>query len=220
MAGVGHSMAQPNGFVAPMEVVGESDINTGVAIMNLENSSARLDLQLCDRDGSVLAQASIDLLGQGHLASFLPLFDWFPPVDFSAFDGLLKVTSTRELAATVIQTRPGQFATLPVVPLPLQGVVNTAASAQSPGAESGTELHFAQFADGEGLFSEIILFSLDNSGPANATIQLKDSVGNPLEVDLNGTVEAGQLEAAIPAGGLRRFRTDGLGDLARIMQEI
>ncbi len=176
--------------------------------------SARLDLQLCDQDGFVLAQASIDLTGQGHVASFLPAFDWSPPVDFSAFDGLLKVTSTHELAATVIQTRPGQFATLPVVSLPLQGVVNADPSPQSPGAGGGTELHFAQFADGEGLFSEIILFSLDNSGPANATIQLKDSDGNPLTIDLNGTVEAGQLEAVIPAGGVRRFKTDGLGDLA------
>ena len=41
LAGVGNSAAQPDGFVAPMEVVGESDINTGVAIVNLEDSAAR-----------------------------------------------------------------------------------------------------------------------------------------------------------------------------------
>ncbi len=213
LAGVGNSAALPDGFVAPMEVVGESDINTGVAIVNLEDSAARLDLQLCDQDGLVLSQASIDLVGQGHVASFLPAFDWSPSVDFSAFDGLLKVTSSHKLAATVIQTRPGQFATLPVVPMPLQAAVDADPSPQGPGAGSGTELHFAQFADGGGLFSEIVLFNLDNSGPANVTIELKDSDGNPLVVDLNGAVEAGQLEAALPAGGLRRFRTDGLGDL-------
>ena len=212
LAGVGNSVAQPDGFVAPMEVVGESELNTGVAIVNLEDSAAQLDLQLCDRDGFVLAQALIDLSGQGHLASFLPVFDWSPSVDFSSFDGLLKVTSTCKLAATVIQTRPGQFATLPVVALPLQGVVNAAAAPQGPGAGNGTELHFAQFADGGGLFSEIVLFNLDSSGPAEATIQLSETDGHPLVVDLNGTVEAGQLEIAIPAGGLRRFKTDGLGD--------
>ena len=52
----------------------------------------------------------------GHLALFVTQFDWNQLVDFSAFEGILKVTSSGRIAATVIQTRPGQFATLPVTP--------------------------------------------------------------------------------------------------------
>ena len=43
---------------------------------------------------------------------------WDEPVDFSHFEGLLRVRSGGKTAATVIQTRPGQFATMPVAPKP------------------------------------------------------------------------------------------------------
>ncbi len=51
----------------------------------------------------------------GHLAKFLDEF--FPNLDFSDFASLLKVTADGRTAATVIQTRPNQFATMPVAEL-------------------------------------------------------------------------------------------------------
>ena len=117
LAGVGSSVAQTDGFTAPMETNSTSGINTGIAVMNLEEGAVSLDLQLCDRDGAVLASAPAMLPGMGHLAAFLSEFAWSPAVDFSDFEGTLKVTADGSIAATVIQTRPGQFATLPVVPL-------------------------------------------------------------------------------------------------------
>ena len=117
LAGVGSSVAQTDGFTAPMETNSTSGINTGIAVMNLEEGAVSLDLQLCDRDGAVLASAAAMLPGMGHLATFLSEFAWSPAVDFSDFEGTLKVTADGSIAATVIQTRPGQFATLPVVPL-------------------------------------------------------------------------------------------------------
>jgi len=45
---------------------------------------------------------------------------------------------------------------------------------------------FAQFADGAGLFSQIVLFNLDRDLEANVTLVLRDNEGNPLSVDLNG----------------------------------
>ena len=203
LAGVGSSETQPTGFVAPIETNIGSEINTGIAVLNLEESSVDLTLQLTDRDGAVVASAQAVLPGLGHLATFLPDFSWSSAVDFSDFEGTVKVSATGPIAGTVIQTRPRQLATLPIVPFQVQ-----------PAEGRNADLNFAQFADGAGLFSQIILFNLDPDLEANVTLVLRDNEGIPLSVDLNGEPVSGQMTALIPAGGLRRFRTDGLGDLA------
>ena len=209
LAGVGSSVAQTDGFTAPMETNSTSGINTGIAVMNLEEGAVSLDLQLCDQDGAVLASAPAMLPGMGHLAAFLSEFAWSPAVDFSDFEGTLKVTTDGSIAATVIQTRPGQFATLPVVSLASQGITSLPRQAQ----EGDVELYFAQFGDGAALFSHIILFNLDPNMEATITMILKDNDGNPLSVNLNGELVTGEKTVMIPAGGLRSFKTDGLGDL-------
>ena len=79
---------------------------------NLENSEATVDLTLCDPGGDVLATAQVMLAAMGHLAQFVDEFQWDANVDFSNFQGLLKVTASESVAATVIQTRPGEFAGL------------------------------------------------------------------------------------------------------------
>ena len=202
LAGVGSSVVRPTGFVAPMEISTGSEINTGIAVANLEDVLVSLSLELVDGDGAVVASAQAALSGLGHLATFLPDFSWSPEVDFSDFEGTVKVSATGPIAGTVIQVRPGQLATLPVVPFPVQPALGT-----------NIELNFAQFADGAGLFSQIILFNLAADMEANVTLVLRDNEGNPLSVDLNGEQVSGQMAALIPAGGLRSFKTSGLGEL-------
>jgi hypothetical protein len=116
LAGVGSSRAL-RGFVAPIETNTEAGINTGVAMMNLEEEAVTVSLTLLNRDGEQLAVAQIVLPGMGHLSSFLDEADkiqWSQQVDFSDFEGVLRATATGKIAATVVQTRPGQFATMPV----------------------------------------------------------------------------------------------------------
>ena len=72
---------------------------------------------------------------------------------------------------------------------------------------------FAQFGDGAALFSHIILFNLDPDMEATVRMILKDNDGNPLSVNLDGELVTGEKTIMIPAGGLRSFKTDGLGDL-------
>ena len=74
------------------------------------------------------------------------------------------------------------------------------------------KLFFAQFADGEGLSSQMTLFNASTTA-ANILILVKDDQGLPLSVDLNGEEIPGQLNAVLAAGGLAVFETDGLGDL-------
>ena len=86
--------------------------------MNLQDVAVTVDLTLLDSNGVEQATAQIQLTVMGHLATFLNQeenIQWSQPVDFTEFAGTLRAAANGRLAATVIQTRPGQFATLPVV---------------------------------------------------------------------------------------------------------
>ncbi len=53
----------------------------------------------------------------GHLSLFVDQIPWSTQIDFSDFMGLIRVRPSGKIAATVVQTRPGQFATMPVAAL-------------------------------------------------------------------------------------------------------
>jgi hypothetical protein len=120
VAGVGSSLPILRSFVAPMESRDSEQLNTGIAIMNLEAEEVQLTISLRDESNQLLATASLNLPAQGHSALFLFQFKWTEEpgvtLDFSDFEGLLKVESTGKVAATVLQTRTGIFATQPVTP--------------------------------------------------------------------------------------------------------
>ncbi len=86
--------------------------------MNLTGETVTLDLELVDPDGNVLATARLDgesaLAPNGHLSLFVDQIPWSAQIDFSDFMGLIRVKPSGKIAATVVQTRPGQFATMPV----------------------------------------------------------------------------------------------------------
>ncbi len=205
-AGVGASPALP-AFVAPM--LRNAEINTGIAFQNPGNDPVLVNLELRDTDGVLLATGSITLAGMGHRALFVDEIGWTPglgvSIDFTDFEGIVKATtSTGGVAATVIQTRPQEFVTMPV---------------SAPTEFGNLELLFAQFGDGEqsgvSVSSEVILINLSKTMSAQATITLKDDDGLPLSgIDLDGQVLAdGTHDLMIPACGMRILRTDGEGPL-------
>ena len=177
LAGVASGNELTGGFVAPIEVDLASGVNSGIAVYNLDTLTSVLDISLCDSSGNPVATTEVTVPGVGHLARFATELEWTPPVDFSSFLGQLKVSAATRLSATVIQTRPGEFATLPVVPKSFN-------EGQNNGPDN--ELHFAQFGEGEGgLFSQILLLN-SAAADADATITIRDDLGMPLVVDLNG----------------------------------
>lgn len=126
LAGVGSSERLSNGFVAPVQTHqsnGTFDIDAGIAVMNLEGEEVTLMVELLDANGNVVATAMSDpdstsVPARGQRALFVDQFKWDSEVDFSDFQGTLRVTSSGDVAATVIQLRsnPSQFASLPVSP--------------------------------------------------------------------------------------------------------
>jgi hypothetical protein len=74
------------------------------------------------------------------------------------------------------------------------------------------KLHFAQFANGLGLFSQIHLIALSTTLTTTAEITLKTPEGGPLSVALNGNLVDGRLEdVMIAPSGSVVLSTDGQG---------
>jgi hypothetical protein len=117
LAGVGDSVALSEGFTAPMQTDQSRGLNTGVAVQNLVQSETTLTAELYSASQLVSTAAPIDLAPLGQKAIYVDQFEWDTEVDFSKFQGILKVTATGRTAATVLQTRPNQLASMPVKPL-------------------------------------------------------------------------------------------------------
>ena len=211
LAGVGISPPL-DAFVAPIET--GLDLNTGVALVNAGAEAFDVSLELGDDNGNLLATAREPLPGRGHFARFVNEFDWDPAIDFTNFQGLLKARAPQDVAATVIQTRTGEFATLPVALLPDEAI--PAQGVKEQGEEADTfRILFAHFGEGlDLLFSQILLLNPDADTAVTGTLHLNNDEGNPLTVDLNGEDVEGILDFEVPAGGMKVFQTDGAGPLA------
>ena len=220
VAGVGASQVLNPGFLAPVETRADDGINTGVAIRNLSANPLTLNARLL-QNGVALASAQRTgqeaIAGNGHLALFVDQFDWDAAVDFSDFTGLLEVTSSDRMVATIIQTHPNEFVTMPVVPLQdHEAVADVFPRRGLQGAGANHELHFAQFGDGAAgedvsLFSQIFLINPDDQTTANAQVSMRDDDGNPLSVDLNGEIVQGVKNVQVGPRSLQILKTDAQG---------
>lgn len=220
VAGVGAGEPLSAGFLAPIESRAIEGIETGIAVQNLSDRSSEVELALFDVDGNVLATSELSgdraLAPFGHFALFVHEFVWTPAVDFSNFLGLLEVRSSERIAATVLQTHPGEFVTMPVVPLQTSAASGRTGFPRGTDTES-TSLYFAHYGDGAvgdlRLFSQILLINPDPTSPALAELTLRGDDGGEMSVDLNGEEVRGKINVQIPARGIRIFRTDGMGEI-------
>jgi hypothetical protein len=195
LAGVASGSLLDGVFQVPVEVDASRGVNTGLAVAGQSEEATVLALELLAPEGTVLASAEVELEPWGHSARFANEYEWTPPVSLDSFTGTIRVRVDHPVVATVLQTRPGEFLTLPVA---------TAGGPASP-------FYFAQFGEGGGLLSSRI--SLLNPGElaASGTLQIRGSTGGPLEVDLNGRTLTGTLDFQVPPAGLATLTTDGLG---------
>ena len=78
--------------------------------------------------------------------------------------------------------------------------------------ELTARLHFAQFANGAGLISQITLLTVGFGEEVNARLELRGGNGDPLGVVLNGEMISGETEIfSIATGGGAVFTSDGNG---------
>jgi len=209
MAGVAAGESSAGGFVAPVERHSAGGLNSGIAVAGRAKSETRVDLTLLGVDGSELARAQLVLPPNGHLARFINEIDWDETVDLSNFQGLVKGLPTDAVSVTVIQTTPGEYATMPVIPV--------AGDSAQPVGEGTTELLFAQFGNGrEGetnVSSQILLVNPNDQSAVTAEVLLLDDQGLPIASSSVGAGRGLASQFLIPAGGMGVLQTSGEGPL-------
>ena len=114
-AGVGATEAMTGSITAPVDNNAAGGAHTGIAVANLEEQAMSLTLELLDTEGALKASASASLPPGGHLARFLHEFSWQPAApDLTSFRGLLRITPSGRISATVLLIRPGRLVSLPL----------------------------------------------------------------------------------------------------------
>jgi hypothetical protein len=196
VAGVAAVQLSATRFLVPIESNSDSEISTGIALSNPSGKSVEVTVRLRQSDGTLVENATsiITLEAQNQIAQFPDQI--FPGIDLSQFQGSFEVESPVPITGLAIRLSPGQFATLPVT---IAGF-------------GARRLSFAQFGDGQGTSSTLIVINPSATQTATGTARLFDSQGNPLTVDINGTVENGEFSFGIPPQGVEFFATDGQGD--------
>ena len=82
-----------------------------------------------------------------------------------------------------------------------------------PTAQHESRLLFAQFADGQGLASEVMIYNPDPEREVTITLLPRGDSGELLAIDFNGQVGPDPFQATISPLGFRVFGTDGEGEL-------
>ncbi|HSR49663.1 MAG TPA: hypothetical protein VLV83_02475, partial [Acidobacteriota bacterium] len=116
LAGVAPSQ-EVSAFQLPVETRG-AQVRTGLAVKNLAANQVTLELMLKNSTGATLAVAQQALPAEGQVSLFADEVQWSAPVDFSDFRGQIHAVAIGgNVAATAIQQRPGQLASLPIAKL-------------------------------------------------------------------------------------------------------
>ena len=123
IAGMGTSESLDS-FIIPV-TRRETGLNTGVAILNVEQNQVSVTLSLYNQNGELVPGGSgsiVDLSPLGHSAKFVS--ELFPEAETEEFLGALVVTvAGGKVSATALELgeQPGEFTTLPVTPSDLFG---------------------------------------------------------------------------------------------------
>ncbi|MEE8586649.1 MAG: hypothetical protein V3T83_17545, partial [Acidobacteriota bacterium] len=115
VAGVG-SVEAWRRFLLPVESDLSSEVQTGVALANPQDSAVEVALTLRGEDGKPITggSAGLSLSARGQLAQFpSEIFD-AQLIDLSNFRGTLEVSASQPVVGMAIRVSPGEFATLPV----------------------------------------------------------------------------------------------------------
>ena len=185
-------------------------INTGAAIRNLGEHAITVRCQLL-QEGNVRMEAEVPLAVNGQAARFIN--ELFPDTDTSDFVGSVRCRAPAgALFAGVALEMDFQnriFTTLPVVPVP---PVRT---------QEDTQLHFAHFANGSSIASDLVLVNVA-AGPVRPAIYFHDQEGELIApaavVDVRGDLEVSE-DGALTFGrtlrplGERTLTTTGEGEL-------
>jgi ligand-binding sensor domain-containing protein len=185
---------------------GKIDINTGIAVVNYGAHSAGILYTLRGMDGEPIAGGAGALAAGHHFARFIDQFSEIAagfelPSDFptAVKFASLEISSDQPLSIVAMRMTTNQrneilFTTTPVADLTQSLTTNP--------------IYFAQFADGGGYTSSLILLNTSEDAETGI-LQILDNNGLPLIVNQVGGTEDSSFEYFIQPGGVFLLQTDG-----------
>ena len=145
-------------------------INTGLAITNVAQASNTVTLEVTNLDGSLAAAPEmLTLPPSGQVARFLN--DIFSLPD--NFSGVLRVTSTADVAIVALRLRVNENNEIKVTTLSPSNEMDPSIS---------EERFFAHFADSGGWSTQFTLFSGTAGQASSGTLRFIDASGQPLDL--------------------------------------
>ncbi len=147
-------------------------IRSGLAVTDTSATANTVTLELTSLDGSTVGAAeTLSLPPSGQVAQFIDeLFSL--PADFS---GVLRVTSTSDIALVGLRGRTNQRSDFLITTTPPSNEVSTPAS---------VDIYFPHIADSGGWATQFVLFS-GTAGQASAgTLSFIDQAGQPLDLSV------------------------------------
>ena len=175
------ALAKGSGFRVYAEASGTlgqmGSISTGLAITNAADTSNTVTLEVTNLDGSLaVAPATLALPPSGQVARFLN--DIFSLPD--NFFGVLRVTSTADVAIVALRLRVNAKGEIKVTTLAPSNEMDPATSA---------ETFFPHIADSGGWSTQFILFSGAAGQASSGTLTFIDASGQPLDLSVLPSVE-------------------------------
>lgn len=180
------------------------DTRTGVAIASPGNGPAAVRFRLSDRNGLAFAEATRDLMADGHLPIFADeLFEDLPP----GFTGALEIETEVPIVPVSLKltlNRRGDFilTTLPVADL-------------SRPIQSRT-LVLPQIGFGFGFSTRLILISVQETNAITGLLTLTQSDGAPLSIPLLGVTD-NEFNYHVFASGAGQLRPGNTAEAAEIV---
>jgi sugar lactone lactonase YvrE len=186
---------------------GVVDINTGIAVVNEGAAIASVTYILRDASGNTIAGGHGTIGAGKHFSCFI---DQLKAVAASDFNLPENFQTAIQFGALDIDSDQ------PVSVLALRGTVNqrrqyittTTPVADLTRSLGNGDLYFAQFADGGGYTTSLILMNT-SAATETGTIQIMDDNGKALIVNQVGGTSGASFNYSIPPKGIFRFQTDG-----------
>ena len=145
-------------------------IRSGLAIANTADTSNTVTLELTHLDGSLAGvPATLALPPSGQVARFLDEFFSLP----DNFSGVLRVTSTADVAIVALRLRVNEKGEIKVT---------TLAPSNEMGPSTSNERFFTHLADSGGWSTQFILFSGTAGQASSGTLSFFDQSGTPLNL--------------------------------------
>ena len=160
-------------------------ISTGLAITNVGDTSNTVTLEVTHLDGSLAAAPEpLTLPPSGQVARFLNEIFSLP----DNFSGVLRVTSTADIAIVALRLRVNEKGEIKVT---------TLAPSNETDPPTSENRFFAHLADSEGWSTQFILFSGTAGQAASGTLSFIDTEGEPWDL----TTDSGVSGSVPPSGG-------------------